>query len=75
MNCLANTQQEVERLRVEKSPQVDLVFQDESGCGYSDPFVAVYVNGVQHDKVWAYIDREQGADGGWYRVVKFKRSK
>jgi hypothetical protein len=31
------------------------------------------VNGVQRDKVWAYIDREQGADGGWYQVVKFRR--
>ena len=52
---------------------VELKFQNESGCGYFDPFVAVYVNGIQYDKVWAYIDREQGADGGWYSVVKFKR--
>ena len=54
--------------------RVQLDFQNESACGYGDPFVAVYVNGVQHDKVWAYLDREQGADGGWYQVVKFRRS-
>lgn len=73
MNCLASSQQEVERLR-SLSSKVELVFQNESGCGYSDPFVAVYVNGVQYDKVWAYIDRERGADGGWYSVIKFRRS-
>lgn len=72
MNCLANSQQEVERLR-SSTPKVELVFQNESGCGYSDPFAAVMVDGVQHDKVWAYIDRAQGADGGWYSVVKFRR--
>lgn len=55
-------------------PTVELTFQNESGCGYSDPFVAVYVNGAQYDKVWAYIDKEQGADGGWYSVIKFRRS-
>lgn len=55
-------------------PIVELTFQNENGVGTLDPFVAVYVNGVQHDKVWAYIDREQGADGGWYSVVKFRRS-
>lgn len=54
--------------------KVELVFQNESGMGYSDPFVAVYVDGVQHDKVWAYIDKEQGADDGWYSVIKFRRS-
>lgn len=53
--------------------KVELVFQDESAMGYGDPFVAVYVNGVQHDKVWAYLDRAQGADGGWYSVIKFRR--
>lgn len=55
-------------------PKIELVFQDESGCDYSNPFVAVYVNDVQYDKVWAYIDKERGADGGWYNVVKFRRS-
>lgn len=55
-------------------PTVELMFQNENGTGTSDPFVAVYVNGVQYDKVWVYIDREQGADGGWYSVVKFRRS-
>jgi hypothetical protein len=54
-------------------PSVELVFQNESGMGYDKAFVAVMVNGVQHDKVWAYIDREQGADGGWYPVIKFRR--
>lgn len=53
--------------------KVELVFQDESSMGYADPFVAVYVNGVQQDKVWAYIDKQQGADGGWYPVIKFRR--
>jgi hypothetical protein len=55
-------------------PKVELVFQNESGCGYSDPFVAVMVNDVQRDKVWAYVGMEKGADGGWYNVVKFRRS-
>jgi hypothetical protein len=73
VNSLAKSQQEVERLRVEKSPSIELIFQNESGCGYGDPFVAVMVNGVQWDKVWAYVGLEQGADGGWYRVVKFRR--
>lgn len=54
--------------------RVELTYQNESGCGYGDPFVAVMVNDVQYDKVWAYIDKEQGADGGWYNVVKFRRS-
>lgn len=73
MNCLAKTQQEVERLRAAKIPTVQLEFQNESAMGYGNPFVVVYVDGVQHDKVWAYLDFEQGADGGWYRVVKFRR--
>lgn len=54
--------------------KVELVFQNESGMGYSDPFVAVYVDDIQHDKVWAYTDKEQSADSGWYSVVKFRRS-
>lgn len=54
-------------------PTVELQFQNESGMGYDKPFVVVFVNGVQYDKVWAYTDREQGADGGWYTVVKFRR--
>jgi hypothetical protein len=52
---------------------ISLVFQNESACGYGDPFVAVFVNGIQHDKVWAYITQEQGTDGGWYSMVKFRR--
>jgi hypothetical protein len=60
---------------VAEQAKIELVFQDENGCGSSSPFVAVMVNGVQHDKVWAYIDKEQGADGGWYSVVKFRREK
>jgi hypothetical protein len=56
------------------SDTVALEFQNENGTGTHSPFVAVYINDVQHDKVWAYIDREQGVDGGWYSVVKFRRS-
>lgn len=73
MNCLANSQQEVERLR-SLMPKIELVFQDESAIGYGDPSVTLYVDDVQRDKVWAYITKEKGADGGWYRVIKFKRS-
>lgn len=73
MNSLANSQQEVERLRSVPAPEVRLKFQNESVMGYGDPCVAVYVNGVQYDKVWAYISQEQGADGGWYNVIKFRR--
>jgi hypothetical protein len=54
--------------------KVELVYQNESGTGYADPFVEVVVNGVQYDKVWAYIDKAQGADGGWYNVIKFRRA-
>lgn len=54
-------------------PTTELVFQDENGTGTQSPFVALYVDGVQRDKVWAYLDRAQGADGGWYSVIKFRR--
>lgn len=56
-----------------KQQKVEMVFQDESGIGMCNPFVTVFIDNVQHDKVWAYISREQGADGGWYPVIRFRR--
>lgn len=53
--------------------KVEMVYQNESVFGYGDPSVTLYVNDIQRDKVWAYIDKEQGADGGWYSVIRFRR--
>jgi hypothetical protein len=60
----------------QENKQVGMVrWQDESGTGSELASVEVFLNGEPQLHLIASVEQRQGADGGWYSTIGFKRNK
>lgn len=57
------------------NPSIEITFTDESGTGNQPAVLEIKKDNEVLVAVQAVIERKQGADGGWYNCVSFRRIK
>lgn len=55
------------------NPSLDVTFTDESGTSSQPAVLEIKKDDELLVAVQAIIERKQGADGGWYNCVVFRR--
>lgn len=58
-----------------ESPSLEITLTDESGTGNQPAVLEIRKDNELLVSVQAIIERKQGADGGWYNCVTFRRIK